>query len=641
MKMSGSKFIACLALALLVLGCSRNGQPGSLSGGEKTPLRTEATLSGSIAVTKAAADEFAESDVLLAYFRHLDGSDNNVVVPGSQAPKQVTFTVGDVGQITPSSPLYWDDFSDSNSASTDLRTTGHGLQSYYGYCYNGGDANITTALGAAAGTLGWTVGNQTTAEAVQQADLLWSSAQSKVVYGHAASQAGAHGTITIPFTHAMSEVTVTLTCTDGFSGSPLGSTVLTLNAMSTVTSFTAPSATATAVYGDENANVKSITMFAGAYESGLTRDYTAIVGPGTKLKIGQKLLDIVNVEDNNYILNITPGMIPPGNRWATDHTFYENEDYQYILTKPGYNYHLDVTVSKTAIEVIATLTDWTTVNATGTGNIRYPHDLTVDVEGDTFTDGATLYLYQLLADEDSDTAAERDNTAYGTHVTASTYDATDGKWVNTPAIYWPNQTNEYYFRALSQSSTAVAQGTDVLWATTAAHNTYAAGAAIPPRTDDVPLALEHALSKVTLQLETASGEVNANSPAVDLTDATIAVSNLYTSGTIAIEDGAVTLAASKTAAAIAATAAPVSDLIVIPQTIGDTSIVTITLDDGTTYKLQLNLCEDEGGNPIDTWERGKSYSYTIHLEKEAITFRALVKDWDPVSGSGDANLEWD
>ena len=632
--MFGSRYTGLLALALLVLGCSRNEQPRTLSGVEKTPLRVQASLSDALPVTKAAAGAFSEGDVLKVYLRHTTGGSpgSYTTTAADQAPKLVDFTVGSAGALTPAAPLYWDDFSNSADAGTDLRTSGHGLQSFYGYCYNGGTPS--TALTAVSGALGWTVGNQTTAEDVQHADLLWSAEQATVVYGHASARNAAHGTIEIPFTHAMSEITVTVTCTDGFSGNPLTSTELTLNAMNTVALLTAP----TGAYS--STTPASIAMYADAeYSTGLVRNYTAIVAPDTKIKVGEKLLDIVDVEDNNYTLNITDAMLS-GSAWASGHTTDSDGGKTFILTRPGYNYHLDITVAKTAISVIATLTDWTTVTGTGTGEIQYPNDVTLDVSGDTFANGATLYLYQLLANEDSDTALERTNLAYGPHVTVSTYDATEGKWVNTPAIYWPNQTDQFYFRALSQSSEAAAQGTDVLWATTAAHNTYAAGAAIPPRTDDVPLALEHALSKVTFQLETADGEVNANSPAVNLTGATIAVSNLATSGTIAIEDGAVTPDAT-TAAAIAATAAPITDLIVIPQAIGDASIVTITLTDGTTYKLQLNQCKDSGDHYIGAWERGESYTYTIHLEKEAITFRALVKDWVEKTGSGDANLEWD
>ena len=70
-------------------------------------------------------------------------------------------------------------------------------------------------------------------------------------------------------------------------------------------------------------------------------------------------------------------------------------------------------------------------------------------------------------------------------------------------------------------------------------------------------------------------------------------------------------------------------------------VKTITLADGTTYKLQLNQCLDGTDTAITKWERGKSYTYTVHLELEEVSYRALVKDWTVVSGSGNANLEWD
>ena len=69
--------------------------------------------------------------------------------------------------------------------------------------------------------------------------------------------------------------------------------------------------------------------------------------------------------------------------------------------------------------------------------------------------------------------------------------------------------------------------------------------------------------------------------------------------------------------------------------------MTITLADGTTYKLPLNQCLDSTDKAITEWERGKSYTYTIHLELEEVSYRALVKDWTVVTGSGNANLEWD
>ena len=692
MKMFGSKYTSCLALALLLVGCSRSELPETLSGGEKTPLQVEATLSSGIPVTKAGGSSFVENDVLVAYFRHTTGGSlgSYTTTAADQAPKLVTFTVDNAGQITPSEPLYWDDFSNSASADTDLRTSGHGLQSYYGYCYNGGTPS--TILVDAAGTLGWTIGSQTTAEAFQHADLLWSREQETVTYAHTSAHNGAHGTITIPFTHAMSEITVTVIASDGFSGSsnPLASTVLILNGINTISAFTAPSAAFSS-----NTPTPPITMYGGTYTSGATtRIYTAIVAPGTELREGNKLLDIMGVDDNDYTLTITSSMLTTSN-WASGHADGQYGSSgapakAYVITQPGVNYHLTVTVKKTEIQTHATLADWATVNATGEGDIVFTDNedddhlmmddsevtpntnvQVVAVDKNKFSVGASFSLFTLQSASAYNDASARTNEVYTFATVPAFHDNTgdaNDQWINNPKIYWPNKTNNYYFRALAKfnsvsegvnhitsvgtfdtdKGTAVSQGTiaaghDILWGTTAKHlgtstnRTYERGQAIPPRTGGVPIAFEHAMSKLTMNLETTS-----DAAAVDLTGATISISNLYTSGTITIENGVITYTnADMTADAIAAAPAPISDLIVIPQTIGNDSKVTVTLSDGTTYKLQLNLCEDNNNVAVGQWVRGKHYVYTIHLEKEKITFRALVKDWDVVTGSGNANLEWD
>lgn len=700
MKMSGSRSILCICAALALAGCSAIQEDI-----QRTPLQVSASLSASAPLTKASAGAFAEGDVLHVYFRHTTGGTlgNYSVTPADQAPRLVDFTVGSTGEISTSPILYWDDFSNSASDATDLRTSGHGLQSYYGYCYNGGTPS--TALTLTSGELGWTIGNQTTAEAVQHADLLWSAEQASVTYAHTASQGGEHGTLNIPFSHAMSEITVTVIAGTGFSSTanPLASTTLTLNGMNSVTTFTAPTATFT------SSTPVTVAMFGHAISEGdLSRTYTAIVAPGTELKVDELLLSIVNVEDNNYSLKVTDAMLG-GSAWASGHTPGSEGGKTFILTQPGYHYHLDVHVAKTEIDAHASLTDWTTVTASGTGEVIFDDDdiLVMDdadysgystdvqvvaVDKNKFVPNASFSLFMVKHDTSHDTPAERTNSAYD-FATVSTFVDNAGEandeWTNSPAIYWPNKTDRFYFRALAQfngesagvtdiasvgtyntdKGTAVSQGTvaaghDIIWGTSAQHkgstteHVYARGDAIPPRTGGVPIAFKHAMSKVTFILETAGADgdpLSATSPKVDLREAEIAVSNLYTSGTIAIEDGAITPAASKTVAAIAGsnTAATlvknltvVDQLIVVPQTIGDDSIVTITLKDPSThdtvavYKLQLNQCIN-GVTPIGTWARGNSYIYTVHVEKEQVSLRALVLDWVNVDGSGDANLEWD
>ena len=738
------KNILYISTALLLAGCSSEENiTCALTGGEKTPLVINATLGTGTAVTRAEGKDFENNDKLLVYLRHTTGPKAGVplaypTTPADQAPRLVTLTKGssamsdkdesdgikETSDLTASytntasgttSALYWDDFSQSTAdGSKDLRTSGHGLQSYYGYCYNGGDSytvgnetknNITTPLAETAGTLGWTVPTDQSATGgtmVKHADLLWSAEQETVVYRHADARTGDHRTLIIPYTHAMSQVTVTIIANEGFSTTtdPLASTTLTLNAMNTVASLTAPTG------GYSSNTPAAVTMYRAdnSYqkegEDAYRRDFTAIVAPGTKLTAGSKLLDITNVEDNNYVLNITDAILATGEgKWLSQldektgaGTYYE--------TKPGVNYHLDVTVNKTKIEVVATIQDWTTVNATGTGEIQFDNDIVaLDVTGNSFADNSSFSLFQRGS---TVTGTTNDDYAF---TTVSTYNTTESKWANSPTIFWPNKSTSYFFRALakldgtdankiisvgtyaSDKGTSLSQGTiadghDILWATTPAHNRqgeegsytydYERGAALAPRTGNVPLTFEHAMSKVTFTLTTTDDEeVTVNNAKVDLTNAKIAVTNISTSGTINIEDGSITSDAKNietsdlAACAIASQAAPISELIVVPQSLTDEDEndandpwVIITLNDGTTYKLKLASCvvtttttetdSDTGETttttvttPITQWERGMHYQYTIHLEKEQITFRALIKEWEEKQGSGNANLEWD
>lgn len=700
--------ILYIGIALLLTGCSNEEKAvGTPGGEERTPLRLEATLSNSRALTRANGMDFETGDQLLAYIRHTtDGELGSYsVTAADQAPMLVTFTKGSAAMVAVAEhvkgtddlsttvPLYWDDFSDSRNAGTDLRTTGHGLQSYYGYCYNGGTP--TTALVPAAGTLGWTVPTDqssvdpTNHTVLQHADLLWSAEQATVAYTHADANTGAHDTLTIPYTHAMSQITVTVYASEGFEGTnPLTSTVLQLNGMNTVTTLTAPT------QAFVSSEPETVTMFAESYSTGYYRDFTAIVAPDTKLKEGVKLLDIKHVDDNDYTLTITSNMLTNA-QWGADHDRHD-DDGHYILTKPGYNYHLTVTVKKSTIQTHATLADWRSVNAIGEGDIAFNDDASepvmddeqisdytgmsvVAIDQNQFTNGASFSLFYLKSEVANAAPDARTNDSY-TFATISTFsnadEAVNDKWVNSPEIYWPNGSDSYYFRALAQfnSSSVVSEitvnnisavgaldplnkgvnvtqgyaaaGCDILWGTTAKHKgtatgtTYNRGQAIPPRTGDVPIAFEHAMSKVTFILETETAPEAAR---VNLTGATIAVSNLITSGTINIENGIITYTdANMVAAAIPATAAPINQLLVIPQTIGENAKVTVTLADGTTYSLKLKDCVLTGTTTsIGVWEKGKHYTYTIHLEKDEISFRALIKPWVVTEGSGKANLEWD
>lgn len=715
------KYIALFLLAILAAGCSDDvTAPNTLSGtGEKTPINVTALLdAGASKQMRAANMDFVEHDVLLAYLRHVkwngpvaEGNEENTrtLVTVDKSPVLVSFTKGaedmtaysgsdirpiglttalgltstntqQTADLTASPLLYWDDFSansanDGTETSTNLRDEHHYLQSFYGYCYNGGTPS--TALTNETGILGWTVQtDQKTAfpdkSAFQHSDLLWSAEQTPIDYKHAVAERKG---LILPYTHAMSKVTINVTVADGFAADyKLTGVTATLNNMFTQCVCTAPTYTLT-YKGTAGGigNVTDITMWQGSTETNKQCTYEAIVVPSI-LSIGNNLATLTGVDGNTYTIPVTAEMLQAataGNSWKgwggeldvtgenissgvaqskpllKSITIDEGKGYE---MRSGVNYVLDVTLSKQGITVSALIKDWINVEAIGSGEIQFNPDKTEKgtIANELKTKGFDVYKSDV-------------NTAFTDKSTTLTW-VTD-KWQYDPAIYWAGQSDAAYFRAVSPATTtpsSIAQGKDILWgyACDAAGSTVSAEerakigteneVKITPRTGDVPLHFEHAMSKITVNLETATGDYNlATCPAVNLTGAKIEISNLATNGSINLVDGNITPAATTTDA-IAKTAAPISNYAVIPQTITDAATMKITLADGTTYKLQLNKCyvndgdDDDDNNVLITkWQRGNHYTYTIHIEKELITFRALIKDWEPTSGNGNATLEWD
>ena len=609
--MTINKYII-LALSILTFaGCSSDNDFSQEQ--SRLPLAFKTSLSGRSQVTRAAGSQIETGDELLCYVRHIvDGQTDAVQT------KLVTIINDE-----PTETLYWDDFSEStDDGSRDLRMEGHGLHSFYGYCYNGGTP--TTTLVETTGVLGWTTAtDQTSAEALKHNDLLWSNTQSMITYDHAKDK---RGTLTVPYTHAMSKFTIVVVLGEGFKADDLNTTTVTLAGMSLKGTFTAPNAS---VVAEETTSISMFANTASTTDNGKPcRAYEAVAVPMTALTDGKTLATIQSVDGNNYQVVLNNDVL---NSWK--------DGIKDDASMSGVNYKLTVTLNKQAIDVVATLADWTDVSAETTGEIHFSADVkTIDKNNDaSLKNGDSFSLWR-----------SSDNTDFGKIATTATYDG--NKFVNTPAIYWPNGSTNYYFRALTQktssntlaavTTTEVNQGTDLLWATTAAHqgteadgttaHNYAEGDAINPRTGQVPLTFKHVMSNIVVTLTTST-----DAAAVDLTDATVTMTNLKNEGEVSLATGVITAGTTQTNILVD------GETIMVPQNIADASRLVITLKDGTTYSVQLNLCEDKDDAGITTWERGKSYTYTITLKKEEIQFRALVKDWIEETGSGNATLDWD
>lgn len=633
-----AQHIILAGVAALAAGCSNEPTIDTLSpDGTPTPLVVSATLNDA-PQSRAHDKTFEAGDQLLTYIRHVvdNGSGNYTSIAADQAPRLVTLKVN----MTPEDPntdktsdltidggLYWDDFNDSSDPKTDLRTANHYLQSFYGYCYNGGTPS--TALDAATGVLSWSLPQNFDESAMKSNDLLWSPTQPVITYKH---DAGTRGTLTVPYTHAMSKFTIVVTGGEGFAVGDLDATTATLQNMLKEATFTAPNGG----YAPTADTWATVGMYL-AGKSGLTNTYTALAIPGRMLTKGETLVVIDKADGNKYEIKLTKAIL---GAWGAQ--------LDGGKTLPGVNYQLTVTINKQKIEVIAKITDWTDVLATGDAEIKFDSDITDSditdsgIVGDTFTEGDKIDIFHNPA------------RASLTHTTTSTLTA--GTWVNDPQIYWENGSTAYYFRALTEynrasgkyvtvsGSNAIAETHDLLWGTTAEHIPYSKGAAINPRTGDVPLEFSHVMSKITMKLATPAGDAG-----VVLDGALITINGLHTDGTVNITDGSITPGSTignitefASATHLVSGKTSLDNYVVVPQTLGDEIILKIRLANNTTYSITLNTCCVEGtSTPITAWEQGNHYIYTIGVAKEGIKLIALVKKWKEVLGSGDATLDWD
>lgn len=583
-----------LSLSVLMLaGCAGN-DISDTPDEERLPLRFETTLSNQLPVTRAVDDKIDASDELLCYVRHVINSETSVYT-------QVQGSLVTIKDNKPTTALYWDDFSNSNSAETDLRTANHGLQSYYGYCYNGATV-AKDALKDVSGELTWSASTNQSSDGIKTSDLLWSSVQALVPYDHAKIES-----IKVPYTHAMSKFTVIVVAGDGFTSTDLDIAAVTLHDMQTKGTFTAPSAEVSAT------GTADVTMYGTKRaDDANQRAFEAVVLPTTSLA-KDKHLATITMAGNTYKVNITDAMLT---LWA--------KGIENAASKSGVNYQLKVTLNKQAISVSASLAAWTSVEATAVGEILFDPDVkTIGKNYENVKDGDSFALWMAEADADFGTDA----------ATTVTYNGT--RFTNDKPVYWPNGTTQFKFRALAKqtnshlleavTATKVKQDDDsklpdLLWGTSG-------DAAIAPRTGDVPLTFSHAMSNVVVKLKTS----NDDKSKVEIDKATIRITGLITDGTIAISSGDISIG--NTVGEVAVD----GETIMVPQTISTDAKLIITLaDKKTTYSLKLNTI----GN-ITKWVRGNQYTYTIHLEKEAMKFRAVIQPWVGTTGSGDAKLDWD
>ena len=651
MKKNIFKHIFPVVAVMAASGCADDNTTPLTTDSAKTPVNiavavADAETSGK---TRAVDKRFESNDVLVAHLQHVSTEGTNQTLQVS-FEKTITLTMNadvvmtsvpestntqQTTSFTTNETLYWDDFSD---ATHDIRAEGHGLRSAWGYCYNGNSSAPSSDNYSDIRV--WSVATDQKS-GIKSSDLLWSKTQEPVAYTHDKNN---HGTITIPYTHAMSKATIELTASDGFGDTPFNNTSITLTNVNTKGKFTASTATVQGTEAEDGYVKENIKMHKKISADGKTAFFDCLFVPNTLFTPGNNIAKVEDVEGNNYDIVITDAMVRQWGRHSVS----------------GTNYKLVGTLKKQAIGIVAQITDWTEIESTGNeGQIKFSTDFTFSTQPQDLGEG-TSYDVFMTADKENFEGKSTTRTLVA------------GIWTDDPVLYWKGEGQKRYFRGLAKlekdgegkelittvdGSLEANQGTDLLWATTTEHTgtkadgtavNYEEGDAIDPRTSAVPLQFSHAMSKVKFVLTTSAVDADDK---VDLTGATISIADVYTKGTVSMDKGIIGGRSAKTLKK------PVTensdgkyeteDCIVIPQS---TSILTkpetaktlvITLNDNTTYSLKLPECKDDNGKEITDWKQGNYYVYTIKLTKAAIGFRAMIKDWNKKTGSGNASLDWD
>lgn len=637
MKKEIYRYIGMVAVALGFVACANDNGDAPSNDGGKTPIDIAvAFVDGEIvskSSTRAVDKTFEANDKLVAHLQHVTTSEGNTSpLTDNKYSKTVVFTVKDgfsrteenntqkTSDITPDSPLYWDDFSDATDY---IRAEGHGLRSSWGYCYNGNSSAPTD--GNHSDEITWEAATEQTS-GFKTSDLLWSKTQDPVPYNHEKNN---HGTIIIPYTHAMSKATIVLTAGEGFGDNAFDNTTITLKGVNVKGKFTASTANVvgTKTEGEGQYDTDDIQMKKLPIDENNKKEviFECVFVPNTLLSANNEWAEIKDVEGNDYNIYLTETMLG-------------NDAWNATSTASGVNYKLTATIKKQKVDVVAQIADWINKKTSADGKIQFSTDLT----GVDYNDMPSGTSYDVFTSESQTSGYSK----------STTRNYTDSKWTDEPVIYWQGEGKGLYFRGLAkyesnlitsvEGSTTANQGTDLLWATTPQHKgtnnsgnevTINEGAKISPRTSEVPLEFRHAMSKVKFTFATTDNDDTK----VELSKLTFSIDGIVNKGTIDISNGKIKLSeASEDKQSLTE-----SEKIVIPQSLEGKNM-KITLKDGTTYTLDLPKCKvNNTTTEIAEWKAGESYEYTITLAKEAIQFRALIKDWNKKTGSGDASLDWD
>lgn len=662
-------------------------------------LRAGVTEGGS-GVTTRAVPEYGE------HAKHVGFAENTQIalrVDGlwtGHSPEDVKQkTVATLGAITDKhNPLnvytpsvFWDDYgmADPANASTGRE---QGL-TIYGAAVDG-KTSLPTTLSSLDNTtstwqaLTWSVGTPADNVIDQSGTNGWSDydllTSNNVVYNASPGPDNAYkfanrnvGKL-LEFTHAMTKMTVELTAGAGFPRT-------TADNPATAHFEAAPTVTLNGFYytGTVNVEAKTSTPSTGSTANikmklsngGATYKTTfdAMVFPG---KDFQNTDEILTLTADGNTFTVTAAKLNAAIDAAITNkatTSYPASVGDHTL-KQAWNYKLKITVSKTDLEIEATIVDWNEVEAQEeTPKINI--DQTYGHDGTAFANNFDFFRSTAKASGYSNDAwVEHTEPISGTHA-----------YTFHDQLYWPNHQIHYFFRGVfprvqTDSQAGWIPAGNVTTSNISVANagysagTYPSDLAIGwPKTVDgegnengddetckvhtspatqgicategvIKMNFKYVMSKVQFSLKSTGVE---GKDKVDLSNVKVEIINGKNAGKIRFSDGLHEnfVVGDKGNYTLSKLVTPETGFSVttldaiVPQELDDNVIIriTVTNSDSTTdvYEAQLNKLKDSSSNLINEWKPGNYYKYKLDIKKTAIKVTATITDWVPVEANED------
>lgn len=457
--------------------------------------------------------------------------------------------------------------------------------------------------------------------------------------------------------------------------------------------------------GTDAINALSLTDHSGETSPAFDYELTGLMLPGSALTSTATDEVYFTIDNNKYHITKAQLATALASKKLTDNSTAALADGSKM--RPGVHYVFTMTVSKKKIDKLsAAIVDWETINADEMAPSNARITVSLLDNGTKKTGNADFDLYRKASTSGTISDVFEDyvwSTGYVPSATptlnkailventtdSGIYTAKESTIASNPEWYWPDNKTFYHFRTVMPKDHSVTEDgtngdyitltgaesyTDVCWGapfksinvtsgdrltyslTTGFDNTgtgetptHQISKAIGPTTEAINMVMFHMMSDVTIQLTTSTGD-----DAVDLTNATVQLTNIHPTGKVLMGNGLVSPTETPTDVSGTVDNNHKWHYGFVPQSLTDVNgttndvVLTITTTDGNRYIVDMesvvattvgnnliaNTYSKDTNNKyiINRWYPNYKYTYTFNLKKSGVeTISATLANWEPVT----------